>query len=67
MELLALTASIYAMVRKRARQGGGSARGVTAPLTDRVEATFHFSKGGCQSFVAAETAGDRGQMQSSRH
>lgn len=41
-----------------------TAHGMTAPLTDRVEASLRFSKGACLSFVETETAGYRSQMQS---
>lgn len=45
------------------RQEGRTAHGMTAPLTDRVEASLRFSKGACLSFVETETAGYHSQMQ----
>lgn len=54
----------------QARGGGrgrreGTAHGATVPLTVGVEAGLRLSKGACLSFVETETAGYRGQMQSS--
>lgn len=65
MEMLAVSASVYASTRKRERREGGTAHGATVPLTDSVEASLRFSKGACLSFVETETAGYHGQMQSS--
>ncbi len=65
MEMLAVSANVYASTRKRERQEGGTAHGVTVPLTDSVEASLRFSKGACLSFVKTETAGYHCQMHSS--
>lgn len=65
MEMSAVSESIYASTRKREKQEGGTAHGVTVALTDRVEASLRFSKGACLSFVETETAGYHSQMQSS--
>lgn len=62
--MLAVSASVYASTRMRERQEGGTAQGVTVPLTDRVEASLRFSKGVCLSVVQTETAGYHSQMQS---
>ena len=53
-------------VRGRGRgRREGTAHGATVPLTVGVEAGLRLSKGACLSFVETETAGYRGQMQSS--
>lgn len=65
MEMSAVSASVYASTRKKERQEGGTAHGVTVPLTGRVETSLRFSKGDCLSFVETETAGYHSQMQSS--
>lgn len=59
--------SVFEREEKRERQEGGTARGAAVLLTDSVEASLCFSKGGCLSFVETETAGYRSQMQSSHH
>lgn len=62
--MLAVSASVYASTRERERQEGGTAHGVTVPLTDRVEASLRFSKSVRLPFVQTETAGYHSQMQS---
>ena len=64
MRMLDVSSSIYAHGRKRERQEGGTAHGVTMPLTDKIESSLRFSKGACLSFVETETAGYHSQMQS---
>lgn len=61
----AVSASIYASRKKREKQEGGTAHGVTAPQTGRAEASLRLSKGACLSFVETESAGYHSQMQSS--
>lgn len=65
METSAVSASVYASARKRERREGGTAHGVTVPLTDSAEAGLRLSKGACLSSVETETAGYLDQMQSS--
>lgn len=62
--MLAVSASVYASWRKRARQEGGTARRAAVPPTERVEAGLRFSKDSRLSFIETETAGYHGQMQS---
>lgn len=63
-EMSAVSASVYANIRKRERQEGGTAHGVAVTLTDRVEESLQFSKGVCLSFVQTETTGYHSLMQS---